>query len=130
MASILIIDDEPHLCALLRKALEGIGYVVATATNGRDGLQRFRLQPANLVITDLFMPEQDGLETIERLIRQYPSVKIIAMTGERGADTLLQTAEMLGANRILKKPFELKELFSLVREELNDREGEALTKPA
>ena len=130
MARILIIDDEPQVCALLKTALDDMGYETATATDGREGLQRFRLHPADLVITDVVMPELDGHETIARLVRQYPKVNIIAMTGKPGAETLLQTAELLGANKVLKKPFELKQLFSLVQEVLNQQEGQALTKLA
>ena len=82
MASILIIDDEPLIRSICQEILEQAGYDVLLACNGREGLQLFRRTPANLVITDVFMPERDGLEVIMTLHRESPTVPIIAFTGK------------------------------------------------
>ena len=78
-ASILIIDDHASLRTLLAQVLEDAGYEVYEAANGRQGLERFRTQPVNLVITDLEMPEMNGLEVILELTRAFLDVKVIAM---------------------------------------------------
>jgi CheY-like chemotaxis protein len=78
-ASILIIEDHASLRTLMAQVLEDAGYEVYEATNGRQGLERFRTQPANLVITDLEMPEMNGLEIILELTRAFLDVKVIAM---------------------------------------------------
>jgi CheY-like chemotaxis protein len=78
-ASILIIEDHASLRTLMAQVLEDAGYEVYEATNGRQGLERFRTQPANLVITDLEMPEMNGLEVILELTRAFLDVKVIAM---------------------------------------------------
>ena len=122
MARILLIDDEPHVRFALRYVLEQAGYGVVEASNGKEGLQLYREAPTDLVIIDLLMPEHGGLETIQKLAREYSTVKIIAMTGGRGDSNFLQTAELLGAKRILAKPFEPKRLLQVVGEELEVQE--------
>ena len=69
MASILVIDDERHIRDLLRKVLEGAGHTVKEASNGRDAMRIWRESPVDLIITDILMPEQDGLEFIRELRR-------------------------------------------------------------
>jgi CheY-like chemotaxis protein len=114
MPSILIVDDEDQIRQLIRTTFEEAGYRVAEASNGRDALEQYRLQPADVVITDILMPDQDGLECITVLRREAPSVKIIAITG--GSDMIgvlgfLDVAKMLGAHSTLQKPFEMKALL-------------------
>jgi len=97
---------------MLRQKLEPEGYQVETAPNGKVGLRIQEENPCDLVITDIFMPEKEGIETIRELRRDFPDVKIIAMTGgfRYGPEELLEAARMLGAHRTLSKPFKLKEM--------------------
>jgi two-component system chemotaxis response regulator CheY len=120
MATILIIDDEKPIRRLLRKTLEGAGYEVIEARNGQEGLRLYRLRPTDLVITDLLTPENDGLESIHILRREYPGAKIVAMTGGTGESNFLDTATVLGAHRTLAKPFSLVQLLGTVRTELEE----------
>jgi DNA-binding response OmpR family regulator len=117
MARILIIDDEAMIRDLLVNILEREGYETITATDGIDGIKIYRENPADLVITDLLMPEKDGLETIMELRRDSKDVKIIAMSGGGKIDpkTYLQIARTMGAIEIITKPFDLRELLKTVQ---------------
>jgi DNA-binding response OmpR family regulator len=118
MKRILVIDDEEQICEMLHKKLESSGYEVEEAPNGKVGLKLFRENPFDLVITDIFMPEKEGLETIRELRKDFPELKIIAITGgySSGPDELLNVARMLGANRTFPKPFKLKEIVETINE--------------
>lgn len=118
MARILIIDDDVQLCATLRDVLEREGYEVAEAHNGREGLERYQEAPTEVMITDILMPEQEGLETIMTLRRVDPQAKIIAISGggQTGRMDFLHLAAMLGAQRTLWKPFHPQELIEAVRD--------------
>ena len=116
--SILLIDDNDQIRALLRRVLEEAGYFVIDAANGREGIQQFRETPVDLVITDLLMPDSDGLEVTMTLRRESPHVKIIALTGSAGEPNLLEVAKLLGAHRTMKKPLEMTELLKAVQQEL------------
>ena len=118
MARILIIDDEAMIRDLLVQILDREGYETITASDGKDGIKIHRENPADLIITDLLMPEKDGLETIMELRRDSQDVKIIAMSGGGKIDskTYLQIAETMGAIETLTKPFDLKELLKKVQE--------------
>lgn len=116
MASILVIDDDEQVQAALRRILEEAGYMVVVASNGRQGLQQFRREPADLVILDIFMPELDGLETLVELHREYPDAKVIAISGggkERDFN-YLECARMLGAHSALPKPLDREQLLLIV----------------
>jgi two-component system response regulator (stage 0 sporulation protein F) len=117
MAKILVIDDERPIRSLLRAALEGDDHQVLEAANGRLGLELYREWSADLIITDLVMPEMSGLDLISELTKSA-RVKIIAMTGDADATNRLTTARLLGARQILRKPFDLPTLLSMVRYEL------------
>ena len=118
MARILIIDDEAMIRDLLVNILEREGYETITAPGGKDGIKIYRENPADLIITDLLMPEKDGLETIMELRRDYQDVKIIAMSGGGKVDpeTYLQIAKTIGAKKTITKPFERKELLKTIQE--------------
>ena len=118
MALILIIDDDDQIRRVLRKTLERDGYDVADAPNGKEGIRLYRENPADLVITDIIMPEKEGIETIMDLRREFPEVKIIAMSGggRIGPEDYLHMAKGLGAQRTLTKPLERDELLRVVRE--------------
>jgi CheY-like chemotaxis protein len=121
MPSILVVDDEDQIRRLIREVLEQAGYHVTEARDGMEALQQYRLAPADLVIMDILMPAQDGLETTTALRREFPNVKVIAITG--GSDMIgilsfLDVAKMLGAHSTLQKPFEMKTLLDTVQAEL------------
>lgn len=124
MSRILIIEDDPLTREWLESLLTRNGYVVDSATNGQEGIDLFRSNQAELVITDIVMPEKDGIETITDLKRHYPSVKVIAISGgerrpEGVSRNYLHSAKLLGANRAMQKPIANEDLLSAVRELLN-----------
>ena len=121
MPSVLVVDDQDQIRQLIREMLEQAGYEVEEARDGKEGLDRYRARSMDLVIMDILMPDQDGLETIMTLRREFPDARVIAMTG--GCDTIgvvnfLDVAKMLGARRTLQKPFELKVLLDTIAAEL------------
>ncbi len=122
MRRILVIDDEPHILLMLKKMLEKAGYEVDLASNGNEGLKLFSEVPADLVITDIIMPEKEGLETIREMKRMQSGLKIIAMSGggKISAENYLGTAKIFGASRILEKPFSQRQIVSAVKELLSD----------
>jgi DNA-binding response OmpR family regulator len=114
---ILVIDDDPVVRGMLVEMLRRAGYDVDDAEDGRAGMKRFRETPAALVITDVVMPEKEGLETLMELRRESPSVKVIAISGggRVGPDAYLNSAKTLGAHGILAKPFGREELLAAVK---------------
>jgi DNA-binding response OmpR family regulator len=118
---ILVIDDDDQMRTLLRQVMEWAGYEVMEAGDGREGMHKHRKQPADLVITDLIMPEQEGLETITSLKREYPGIKIIAISGggRIGPEAYLPAAQELGADKVFSKPFDVRELAEAVKELLS-----------
>lgn len=115
MATILLIDDEDNLRSVVRSILEEDGYEVLEAGNGRSGLEMYRQYKADLIITDLAMPEMNGLEFISEVTRNFSNVRIIAMTGVPEWDSRLAEAKLLGARETLHKPFTLEKLLHVVR---------------
>lgn len=118
MQRILIIDDEPHILVMLKKMMERAGYEIDLASNGKEGIELFQRSPADLVITDIIMPEKEGLETIREMKRIHPRLKIIAMSGggKISAENYLETARIFGATRIIEKPFTQGEMVTAVKE--------------
>ena len=116
MTTILVIDDDDLLRGMLREMLEIAGYEVREAVNGRQGLGLFQLDPADLVVTDIVMPEQEGLETIVELRKAWPDVQIIAISGGGAYHTTdyLQSAKLLGAVQTFPKPCDSKELLAAI----------------
>jgi len=122
MSLILVIDDDEGIRSLLRNLLEREGYEVMEAGNGKVGLKLLRENGADLIITDLIMPEKEGIETIRELRRDFTDVKIIAISGGGaiGPETYLQMAKSMGAHRVFGKPFQLKEISDAIRDLLNN----------
>jgi CheY-like chemotaxis protein len=120
MARILVIDDEASVRKMLRHMLERAGHEVAEAEDGGVGLRFYREHPTDLIITDILMPDKEGIETILQLRKIHPQVKIIAISGggHMNKHDLLVTAQRLGATRTLAKPFERQELLAAVQEAL------------
>lgn len=122
MPSVLVVDDEDQIRQLIRETLEQAGYEVQEASDGKQGLERYRANPADLVIMDILMPDQDGLESIMTLRREFPASRVIAITG--GSDMIgilnfLDVAKMLGARRTLQKPFDMQTLLDAAQSELS-----------
>lgn len=115
MSSVLIVDDQDLVRRTLRLALEAEGLVVHEASDGHEALRLYRTSPTDVVVTDIVMPNKEGIETIFELRRSSTRVKIIAMSGRDTAD-FLEMARKLGADHILRKPFEMRALVTLVRE--------------
>jgi two-component system response regulator (stage 0 sporulation protein F) len=118
MATILIIDDEEPIRALLRTTLEAAGYEVTEAPNGRIGLELYRHRPTDLVITDIVMPEMNGLDLILELTRAFLNVKVIAISGASDTENTLDAAKLLGVRHTLHKPFSMNALLKTGQYEL------------
>ena len=120
MQTILVVDDEADICKSLQERLMGEGYKVLTASDGRKGLRAYNDHLVDLVITDVLMPELDGLEVVRTLRRIGTAVPIIAMSGgsNRDLDFLVEAAEF-GATRTISKPFRLEALVIMVHDLLD-----------
>ncbi len=118
MATILVIDDQEPIRSLLRIALEGAGHEVLEASNGRLGLELYRERSADLIITDIVMPEMNGLEMMLELTRNFLNVKVIAISGGLESEGPLNVAKLLGARQTFQKPLGMGELLSAVRYDL------------
>lgn len=117
MAAVLIVDDEASVRAVLRRVLEAGGYTVVEAENGVDAGEQLRAGRPSLMITDMIMPEQDGIDTIRAARGLYPDMPILAITGgweHADAGLVMTIANSLGATRVLRKPFEIEELRAAV----------------
>ena len=124
MARILIVDDEITFRSVVATALTQKGYSVSEAEDGRTALAVLKSEAVDLVITDVLMPEQDGLEVIMNVRDANNPIPIIAITGHpEKADLYLRLAKALGAQRVLEKPFRMEALLGAVRELLPGRSG-------
>lgn len=119
--TILVVDDDVGVRDVLRGMLESAGYRVLLAENGKEAMKALKAEEADLILTDLVMPEQEGIETIKALRQEYPGIRVIAMSGAFGGD-YLRIAAYLGAHGTLAKPIQMEALLKLV--------GEVLRKPA
>lgn len=123
MARVMVIDDDEVVRMTLTLVLEKAGHEVVAAEDGRKGMALFKMNPADVVLTDIYMPNQEGLATIMALRRTCPAVKVVAISGggaNAGLD-VLPVAEALGADRALRKPVNPKDLIAVI---------EVLTAPA
>ena len=118
MAKIIVIDDEPYILLMLKKMLENEGYSIEIANNGKEGLEQIRRNPPDLVITDIVMPEKEGLEMIREVRSRYPEMKIIAISGGGRLDSgeYLEPARHFGAAKVLRKPFQKKDMVEAVKD--------------
>ena len=118
MPSVLVIDDDPCIRAVITSTFRRMGYEVRSAENGLMGTVLFEITPADLVITDIFMPEMDGIETIAALRRHAPVPAIIAISGGGamcGTETL-SAAKLLGADAVMSKPLSMSALLHVAGE--------------
>jgi CheY-like chemotaxis protein len=111
---VIVVDDVPDIRETVRMALEHHGCRVTEAADGDEALSVQARDPADVLITDIVMPGHDGVETIADLRRDYPDLKIIAMSGHDLASTWLTLAERMGVSAVLVKPFTIETLLSTV----------------
>nr|MEE4269512.1 response regulator [Candidatus Krumholzibacteria bacterium] len=118
MAGILVIEDDPQVREFLTELLRREGHLVTEAADGRQGIHAYRNNEIDLIITDLFMPVKEGLETIIDLRKEYPDLKIIAISGGNrdGKGDYLRAAQLCGAQHIFHKPFEKNALLAAVNQ--------------
>jgi CheY-like chemotaxis protein len=114
--TILVVDDEEAMRELFRRMLQRAGFSAVTAVNGRDALERFRERRIDAVITDMVMPEMDGIEVIRALLAERPRLPIIAVSGVTDWADYLTLATTLGAKVGLRKPVRSAELIEALRE--------------
>lgn len=117
MARILVIDDQEPIRRIVRRALEQAGHEVIDASDGEMGMQMLARHSVAVVISDIFMPGQDGILTLRQIRKQFPDVKVIVISGgdSTGMLDLRRDAELLGAVKSLQKPFTAREIIDLVR---------------
>jgi len=116
MPSVLLIEDEELVRELLKEVLEINGFQVLTANNGIDGVRLFKESPTDIVITDLVMPEQEGVKTTLQIKKLAPHVKIIVISGKLETESMNSAPilTMMGADLVLKKPFKNETLLENV----------------
>ena len=120
MASILVIDDEELTRSFLRTTLERGGYQVVEASTAQEGIRQYHESSIDLVITDILMPDKDGIGLIIELKREFPDVKIIAITGGGRDLNFLDAAKLLGAHQCLTKPFSREKLLEVIQSSLEE----------
>lgn len=118
MRSIVVIEDDAELRRMLQQLLAAAGYEVRTAEDGKQAGALYQTKAPDLVITDIYMPNKDGLEVIMDLRASFPQTKVIAISGQLTRKNMLPVALTLGAVRTLPKPFEPDELLQTVKEVL------------
>jgi DNA-binding response OmpR family regulator len=116
MAKILLIDDDESLRSVIRATLEHFGHTVIEASDGKQGLELFAVSETDLVITDIVMPEKEGLEVLMELRKRPKRVKVIAISGggSTGKVEYLHLAKLMGASSVLAKPFSVTALMAVV----------------
>jgi hypothetical protein len=118
LSTLLVIDDDPAVRGFLRQILTGAGYLVVEAGDGKTGMSKLERQAVDLVITDLVMPEREGLETLQRLRAERPQLPVIVISGDFGG-SFLTTARRFGATATLPKPIDPEALMRAVRDALS-----------
>jgi CheY-like chemotaxis protein len=114
---VLVVDDDADMRLTLKLALELAGYGVEVAANGREALARQRSSPAEVLITDIFMPDADGFEAIDAFRKHFPKTKIVVVSGgaQFSKRDYLPDAALIGADATLQKPFEIDTLLQTLR---------------
>ena len=125
MSRIMIIDDDEGVRVMLRRMLEREGHTVIDEPDGKSALRHFAGDPADLVISDVYMPGMDGIDFLLRVRDTFPEARIIMISGggQLEADTVLNAASRLGADRVVKKPFSVTDMLEEVRAVLVDRQS-------
>ena len=120
MKRILVIDDDEMIRTVFERFLKGKGYTVDCAADGKEGLRLLESQSPDLVITDIMMPDTDGLEVVLSIREHHPSLPVIAISGGMTIAPMdfLPLAKKIGACKVLYKPIELEELLATIKEQL------------
>lgn len=116
MKNIVVIDDEESLCIIIEVLLKKLNFVGHSFTNGLEALEHIKENLPDAVLVDIAMPEINGIEIISKIREISSDIPIIAMSGMEWKDTLLASALISGANKILKKPFNFDELSNVIME--------------
>jgi CheY-like chemotaxis protein len=112
--SVIVVDDDSQIRELLSDTLRLAGYSVRTGSSGAEAIQLYREAPSGLMILDLVMPGQEGIETIQLLRQEFPSIRIMAISGAMGG-AFLNSAKLLGAQAVLQKPVQPSDLVRAVK---------------
>jgi two-component system chemotaxis response regulator CheY len=115
---VLVIDDDSDVRQTTQWLLEDAGFTVSVVTNGQQGLRLQRVRPADVVVTDIYMPDKDGIETIAEFRQRFPHLPIVVISGAAasvGGTSHLFVARELGAHEVLRKPFDPEKLIEAVR---------------
>ena len=117
MKRILVIDDDIALLELIQRWLESADYETIIATNGKEGLESNRKTPADLIITDIYLPDRNGTGLFMEFREEFPQTKVAVMSGGGGLSRIdyLEFAKLLGATKIFRKPLERKEFINIVQ---------------
>ena len=118
---ILLVDDDQSIRVLYARALKSAGFQVETAANGREAIESLAQSEPAVIILDLVMPEQEGIETILQLHAQHPKIPVIAISGALGANEYLHVANLLGVRATLTKPIQPEQLVKAIRSVLEQR---------
>jgi DNA-binding NtrC family response regulator len=115
--NVLLVDDDADLRLALELALEAAGYSVAAAASAEEALAVQRRRPAEVLVTDIFMPDGDGFEVIERFQREFPDTRIVVVSGggKRTKRDYLAVAQLMKVDATLQKPFEVEALLETLR---------------
>jgi len=118
MKKILIIDDEQAILQMVKRLVEKAGHTAELASNGEEGMMMIEEHSFDLVITDIIMPKKEGIEIITAIRKNYPKIKVIAMSGggKFTPEGYLKSAKILGANRVFTKPFNHREMMKAIDE--------------
>lgn len=133
MSRILVVDDHEPVCISLDEMIKGTGHETLMATSGRQALALHQEKPVDVLVTDIFMPDMDGYELIQKFHRDYPGVKVIAMSGglpRAPGAPFLEVAGKFGARWLLQKPFNTSRFLEIIREATADSVGQQDTPSA
>lgn len=119
MSRILLVDDHEPVIISLQTMLDGMGHETLTATTGRQALDVHRRDPVDVLVTDIFMPDMDGYELIQKFRREHPAVKVVAISGgipRAPSGPYLEVAHKMGARWVLRKPFSPAQFVEIIEE--------------
>jgi CheY-like chemotaxis protein len=131
MAKVLVIEDDSSVRSVICRALQRVGHTVLEAVDGRDGFDQVLRHKLDVVVTDILMPRQEGIETIQQIKRLEPELPIIAISGvmREGAFSVLDDAVLIGADLALEKPFDAMALIEAVERVLRLKSGSGIDTP-
>ncbi len=127
MSRILLVDDHEPVIISLMTMIEGMGHETITATSGRQALNVQKQTPVDVLVTDIFMPDMDGYELIQKFRRDYPGVKVIAISGgipRAPGGPYLEVAQKMGASWVLRKPFSPAQFIDIICEATGERSAQ------